>query len=194
MIRLLSRFAAIGLALALGACTTADVLDPPALVGNAAPVTETDSDVRNSLAAETSPPAAGMATFDPVVPQGDGNQAAASQGPVRLQFAPVMGAEADELSPLTQRILQRSAERGLAVTMAADPNATHVVKGYFSTLKETGGNTLVYVWDVFDRAGTRVHRIQGKEAALGQGAGVALRAVADRTVDDLANWLNGARG
>lgn len=176
--------------LALGACTTDPV--PPGLVGGGSEpaAAEPMSDVaRSSLAAEMSPPeSAAPASNEDTAP------VAAVAGAFRVQFTPVMGAPAEELGPLNQRLIQRGAERGVAVTMGSDPGATHIVKGYFSTLKEAGGNTLVYVWDVFDRSGTRVHRIQGKEAALGQGAATALRTIADRTVDELVGWLATSQG
>ncbi|HTV68607.1 MAG TPA: hypothetical protein VMF90_08725 [Rhizobiaceae bacterium] len=192
---------ALAFAALASACTTGDVLEPPAMVGNGAPVAgASDTTGINSLAEELSPPTNTVAATEPMAPaqsansQGDSGPVASAPatlapGAARLQFAPVMGAAPEELAPLNQRIVQRAAERGISVAMGPDPAATHIIKGYFSTLKEGGGNTLIYVWDVFDRSGTRVRRIQGKEAALGQGAGAALRAVADRTVDDLAGWL-----
>jgi hypothetical protein len=189
---------ALAFAALASACTAGDGLEPPAMVGNGAPAT--DDTAINSLVDELSPPADAVTqagTVPPVqtaIPQGDGGPGAPAvvalaPGAARLQFTPVMGAAPEELTPLNQRILQRAAEKSISVTMSPDPAATHIIKGYFSTLKEGGGNTLIYVWDVFDRSGTRVRRIQGKEVALGQGAGAALRAVADRTVDDLAGWL-----
>lgn len=188
---------ALTLAALASGCTAGDGLEPPAMVGNGAQAGAAgDTAAINSLADELSPPEDAVPSAEPLpaaqspIPQGDGGPVAAIvPGTARLQFAPVMGAAAEELAPLNQRILQRATERGIFVAMGPDPAATHIIKGYFSTLKEGGGNTLVYVWDVFDRSGARVHRIQGKEAALGQGAGTALRQIADRTVDELARWL-----
>jgi len=190
-------------ALLVAGCTTADVLEPPAAVG------EDDAGLgAKSLAAEFSPPtepaplspapAAPPPTAtqnvlvapDPIMPQGDGGPVALASSNERIMFGAVVGANAQEIAPLTQRILQRAAERGIVVAGRDDPSATLVVKGYFSTLQEAGGVTLVYVWDVFDRAGTRVHRIQGKTNSLGAaGNEIAMRKIADSTIDQLSGWL-----
>jgi hypothetical protein len=181
--RVASTAVALALVAILAACSTSDVV-PPGLVGG------DSASAGTSLAEELSPPDTTIAEGDAAGPTpGDGRQFALAANAPRVQFAPVVGAAPQAIAPLTQRVLQRAAERGIA-TAGADGGAAYVVKGYLSTLPEGGGTTLVYVWDVFDLNGTRVHRIQGNEAVLGSsGVEAAMRAIADRTVDDLARWL-----
>jgi len=57
---------------------------------------------------------------------------------------------------------------------------------------------VIYVWDVLDPAGNRLHRIQGQQGASGKGEGWAavppatMQAIADQTVDQLMIWLAAA--
>ncbi|WP_173931967.1 hypothetical protein [Chelativorans sp. Marseille-P2723] len=114
---------------------------------------------------------------------------------VRLQITPVIGADAAAVPALSSRLQARASQQGLPVTSDAG-SATHILKGYFSTITENGQTTVIYVWDVLDPAGNRLHRIQGQERATGgSGEGwpavtdATMEAVADRTVDELASWL-----
>jgi len=128
-----------------------------------------------------------------------GQPVAAIARDARVQFAPVIGAAAEAVPPLSGRLTARAGQRGLTVTPQAD-GATHIVKGYFSTISDEGGTTVIFVWDVLDPAGNRVHRIQGQEKARGgSGEGwpavssATMEAIADRTVDELATWLQGGQ-
>lgn len=127
-----------------------------------------------------------------------GQQIAAIPRDVRVQFAPVIGADAKAVPPLSSRLSARAKERGLAITPQGD-GATQIVKGYFSTIEDEKGTTVIYVWDVLDPAGNRLHRIQGQEKARGSGEGwtaadeATMQAIADKTIDQLAAWLAGAR-
>ena len=148
-------------------------------------------------------PSALFATTDqrPASPAIGGGAAALPPGPIqtdaRVQFAPVIGATEDATAPLSRRLSARAGERGIAIT--GGDGASHVLKGYFSTVIDGGETTVVYVWDVLDPAGNRLHRIQGKEQAAG-GAGWSsvtnqtMETIADRTIDELALWLTGAAG
>jgi len=128
-----------------------------------------------------------------------GQSVAAIARDARVQFAPVIGAAAEAVSPLSSRLTARAGQRGLTITPQAD-GATHIVKGYFSTISDEGGTTVIFVWDVLDPAGNRLHRIQGQEKARGgSGEGwlavtpATMEAIADRTVDELAGWLQGGQ-
>jgi len=168
-------------AFALSACTsTQDVLEPSALLASEA---EPQSDF--PLAASPSGPAASPET-----------QVTAVVTDVRVQFAPVVGASAAASAPLASRLASRAGTRGITLVQAGDTSATHVMKGYFSAISEGDGTTVIYVWDVLDPAGTRVHRIQGQaKAPAGNGNGwesvqpSTMEAIADQTVDQLASWL-----
>ena len=160
--------------LVLAGCTSAqDVLEPTALLG----------DVANPLP---------QAMFSPPSEQ----QVAAIQTDARVRFTPVIGATEEASAPLSRRLAERATLRGIALAEAEDGTATHILKGYFSAISERGGTTVIYVWDVMDATGTRVHRIQGQaNSPVSQSQGWdgvdarTMEAIADQTVEQLAAWL-----
>lgn len=168
------RMLALVAAAALAGCTSAqDVLEPSALLG----------DVTNPL------PQAMFSTDSD-------EQVAAARLDARVRFTPVIGATEQASAPLARRVAERAALRGITLTEPEDGSATHVLRGYFSAISERDGTTVIYVWDVMDATGARVHRIQGQAispASQPQGwDGVDARtmeAIADQTVEQLAAWL-----
>jgi hypothetical protein len=91
-----------------------------------------------------------------------------------------------------------AAARGLAIVTADDPTVTYQVKGYLSAVGDVNGILLVYVWDVFDRSGTRLHRFSSQQSAKGRGAdpwsGVTtdmIATAAEETIDELVDWARG---
>jgi len=183
----------VGAAFGLAACTSAQVMEPSALVG--------------TVPAPAAPPAFPVAT--PAGPDPDATRGAtrgattvaAIASDARVQFAPVVGAPATIATPLAGRLSARAGARGIALTGAGDPSATLVMKGYFSAISEGGQTTVIYVWDVTDAAGTRVHRIQGQAKAPSSGADAwddvrpeTMESIADQTIDQLAGWLSGRQG
>lgn len=160
-----------GGAMALSACTsTQEVLEPSALV-----------DAGGSNAASQGP-------------------VAAIPGQVRVHFAPVIGAPEQVSAPLNARLAARASERGINLATTGDGAATHIVRGYFSTISESNETTVIYVWDVTDPAGARVHRIQGQVRSAAGGGGwtsvdaPTMETIADQTVDQLAGWLVSGQG
>ncbi len=128
-------------------------------------------------------------------------QIAAITTNARVQFAPVVGATAKAVAPLSRRLAVRAAERGIKLSGRSDSNTTHVMKGYFSAISEAGQTTVIYVWDVLDPSGNRLHRIQGQSKA-GGGNGdawssvsdVTMETIADNTIQSLAKWLETQNG
>lgn len=175
-------------AAALSACTsTQDVLEPSAIAAQQSGVAPAGTQPA------TSPAATGLT---------DG---AAPKGPIvtnaRIQVAPIVGASVEAATPLTERLATRARERGIYLAGSSDQTATHILKGYFSALTEGKETTVVYVWDVYDPAGTRLHRINGQQKVQisdGDGWGTvpatAMQAIADSTIDQLASWLSGQTG
>jgi hypothetical protein len=115
----------------------------------------------------------------------------------RVQFAPIVGATSESVGPLSKELSARAKERGLTLVPANDPSTTLLMKGYFSALTDNGQTTVIYVWDVLDPAGNRLHRIEGQEKAPpGKGQGfaavtdVTMQAIADQTIDQLLAWLS----
>ena len=89
--------------------------------------------------------------------------------------------------------------RQLAIVNANDPTADYTLKIYLSALGDYSGTLMLYVADVFDRAGVRVHRISGQINAGGslndpwsniKDTGAVSQA-AQETVDALGNWAHG---
>ncbi len=120
---------------------------------------------------------------------------AAAAAASRVQIAPIVGASVEAAAPLTERIAARAKERGLGLAGSGDAPPTHVLKGYFSAISEGRETIVIYVWDVLDPAGNRLHRIQGQEKAPARGEGWAsvtpavMQRIGDQTVDQLLVWL-----
>lgn len=188
--RSLATTASLLAALVLAACNSSSVLDPSAVAPPQAPAAANTPATAAPPAAATTAPAAAPTTTATVA------------GRTRLQIAPIVGAPVEAAAPLTERLNQRARTHGIALAGSADQTATHVLKGYFSTMSEGGQTTVIYVWDVYDPAGNRLHRINGqmKAASAGGAEGWAalppatMQAIADSTVDQLSAWLAGRAG
>ena len=165
-------------------------------------------DVLEPSAIAASPPAPGALQAEnevgavPVQAASTNTTAALNPGiaaRTRLRFDPIVGATVDVATPLTERLAQRARARGITLAGNADPSTTHVLKGYFSTMTEGGRTTVIYVWDVYDPQGIRLHRINGQQKA-GKGEGwtavssTTMQAIADSTIDQLASWLASSTG
>lgn len=118
----------------------------------------------------------------------------------RLGFDPVVGATAEATTPLSERLASRAVESGISLAAAGTP-ASLTMKGYFSAISEDGVTTVIYVWDVVDPQGTRLHRIQGqRRAEAGAGEGWAavdntiMVQIADETMTQLFTWLASRQG
>lgn len=145
-------------------------------------------------------PAAALVSSEPNPQPAGQTEIAAITTNARVQFAPVVGATAKAVAPLSRRLGIRAAQRGIKLTGKADSSTTHVMKGYFSAISEAGETTVIYVWDVLDPSGNRLHRIQGQSKA-GGGNGdawssvndVTMETIADNTIKSLATWLESQR-
>lgn len=118
----------------------------------------------------------------------------------RLGFDPVVGASGEATQPLSARLSSRATESGIPLAAPGD-GATLSMKGYFSAISENGVTTVIYVWDVVDATGTRLHRIQGQQRAPGgEGEGWSavgaptMEAIADETMSQLVTWLASRQG
>lgn len=186
-------------ALALAACTNAkDVLDPSAVTppaSSAQTLPATQGTSATTSPTTTSPaPAATAAASAPATPA-----QTAALAKTRLQVAPIVGASVEAAAPLTAELQARARQRGVTLVGSADQTATHVLKGYFSTMSEGKDTTVIYVWDVYDPSGNRLHRINGQQKAPSVGstegwpavAPATMQAIADQTIDQFTTWLGG---
>jgi len=180
-------------ALALTACTNAkDVLEPSAITppaSSAQPLPATQGTSATTSPTTTSPAPAASAPATPAQ--------TAALAKTRLQVAPIVGASVEVAAPLTTELQTRAKLRGLTLVGSTDQTATHVLKGYFSTMPEGKDTTVIYVWDIYDPSGNRLHRINGQQKApsIGSGEGwqavapATMQAIADQTIDQFAAWL-----
>lgn len=195
-------------ALALAACTNAkDVLEPsaitpPATSGPVAPGSTAATVPTPSTAAPATTTAGAPATTTTPLTSA---QSAAILSKTRLQIAPIVGASVDAATPLTAELQTRARQRGITLAGSADQTATHVLKGYFSAISEGKDTTVIYVWDVYDPSGNRLHRINGqmKAPSVSSGTGAdswkgvspaTMQAIADQTIDQFAAFLGGKAG
>ena len=80
-----------------------------------------------------------------------------------MTFLPFEGAPATKTASLTRLLNSSAQSNGLTILSATRTGAKYKVKGYFSALNDGTGTMLVYVWDVVDGSGKRLHRINGRE-------------------------------
>lgn len=190
MIRALATVLTVIAGTLLAACTTSDVLEPSAMTGTQQAAASTTPSPAISAPDMTTATSSTTAPGQPAT-----GQVAAINSSARIQFAPIVGSTVDAVTPLTERIAAKAKERGIGLARSDDPTATHVLKGYLSALTEGKETTVIYVWDVLDTSGNRLHRIQGQQKAAGRGEGWAgvsretMQAIGDVTVDQLAVWL-----
>ena len=114
-----------------------------------------------------------------------------------VHVAPIIGSTVEAVTPLSRRLGLSARAGNIRIGADNDPALTHVIKGYFSALAEPQGTTVIYVWDVFDTTGTRLHRIQGQEQQAGASNPASpwasitpevMERIADRTVAEFIQW------
>lgn len=89
--------------------------------------------------------------------------AAVAAGTIR--FLPIIGAPIQAVTPLSRQLGASARAAGLTIKPSADTTSEHILKGYLSAFEDGQKVTVVYVWDVLDGTGGRLHRIQGQETA-----------------------------
>ena len=196
------RFAAIVLSAALAAGCSAS--EPETLVPIAAPAAVPVSVPTASAAARAGqpvpqvPPAGApvqAAALAPVAPSAPASPIVdAAIAATHLEIAPVTGAPAAAIGPLSRAMAARGREIGLDFTRGGTIT-THKLRGFFSINDDGAETRVVYIWDVLSPEGRRVHRIQGQERLPASG-GDAWRAVSTgtmerigrSTIDRFADW------
>jgi hypothetical protein len=196
----------------LSACTSVgDMLQPGPVAPPQAAPPPPDSDLRPAAEATAGPStaSAGTTTTNNAVPAATAAatpapsaRSAAAIGKMRLQVAPIVGASVEAAAPLTERLNLKARERGITLVGSTDASATNILKGYFSVLTEGKDTTVIYVWDLYDPSGNRLHRINGQQKAPSANGAqgwaavspATMQAVADATIDQLTSWLSGKTG
>ena len=118
-----------------------------------------------------------------------------------IRFLPIIGAPVQAVTPLSRRLGAEARAGGLTIRSASDNSSRYILKGYFSAMKDGGKTTVVYVWDVLDGSGARLHRIQGQESVSGTAAdpwaavpASTMEGIAEKTIRQYLDWRGAARG
>ncbi len=180
----------------LGACTSTT---PPEVLNSAAATTQQPEESVGDVSEPNSAIALTAVPEETDTNEG-GAQVAALATSTSIRLAPVIGAPSGAVQAMSRRISSRSSERGISVVPPGTSRATYDMKGYFSAITESGKTTVIFVWDVFDTSGNRLHRIQGQETAPGTSpdgwssvSSRMMESIGARTVDEFASWLEGQK-
>jgi hypothetical protein len=118
-----------------------------------------------------------------------------------VRFLPIIGAPVQAVTPLSRQLGAEARAHGLAIKSSTDTSSDYILKGYLSAFSDGGKVTVVYVWDVLDNAGARLHRIQGQEsvptAATDPWAGVpasVMQQIASKTISEFTSWRESQGG
>ncbi|MDM9621740.1 hypothetical protein [Rhizobium sp. S96] len=112
-----------------------------------------------------------------------------------VRFLPIIGAPVQAVTPLSRQLGTEARSHGLSIKSSNDNSSSYILKGYLSAFSDSGKVTVVYVWDVLDNSGARLHRIQGQEsvpsAAQDPWAAVpasVMQQIASRTISEFSSW------
>jgi len=127
-------------------------------------------------------------------------RAAATAGET-IRFLPIIGAPVEAVTPLSKRLGTEARSNGLTIRSASDTSTKYILKGYFSAMPDNGKTTVVYVWDVLDGSGARLHRIQGQETVGGTAADPwaavpahTMEGIAHKTIREYLDWRGSLPG
>lgn len=112
-----------------------------------------------------------------------------------IRFLPIIGAPVQAVTPLSRQLGAQARAAGLTIRPSTDTSTQHILKGYFSAFADGGKVTIIYVWDILDGSGARLHRMQGQENVPARGpdpwAAVpasTMEAIAGKTIQDYMSW------
>ena len=168
----------------------------------AAEPVDTASDNDTAQSEQSTEPEQQVAEEEPQVQQPQKAAAiapAAAAGTIR--FLPIIGAPVEVVTPLSKQLGAEARSHGLTIKAASDTSSQHILKGYFSALNDGGKTTVVYVWDVLDGTGNRLHRIQGQDTVNATAANLwsvvppqTMQAIATKTINEYLSWRDGNAG
>ncbi|MDX3926874.1 MAG: hypothetical protein QHC90_13860 [Shinella sp.] len=118
-----------------------------------------------------------------------------------IRFLPIIGAPVQAVTPLSRQLGAQARASGLVIKSASDNSSQYILKGYFSAINDNGKTTVIYVWDVLDGSGTRLHRIQGQDSVAATAADPwaavpagTMEAIAQKTIREYLDWRRQTRG
>ena len=113
-----------------------------------------------------------------------------------IRFLPIIGAPVQAVTPLSKELGNSARANGLKIKPSSDQTAEHVLKGYLSAFSDGKNVTVVYVWDVLDNSGARLHRIQGQDSVPGKGSDAwasvppeLMQQIGNATIAEYMKWL-----
>ncbi len=116
-------------------------------------------------------------------------------------FEPFNGVPGNTADSLSNRLGNEAKRQGLTLVRRVGAPSTYRVKGHLSAAGDNSSSTIIYVFDVYDANGRRVHRFSGQETASATSgdpwtgiSGETLNLLAERTILALKSWLSGASG
>ncbi|MRG66309.1 hypothetical protein GH789_13600 [Rhizobium pusense] len=141
----------------------------------------------------------------PAVTQQPPSQQTASLAPATaansIRFLPIIGAPVQAVTPLSRQLGAEARAKGLTIRASNDNSAENILKGYFSAFADGGKVNVVYVWDILDANGVRLHRLQGQEAVTAQGSDPwaavtdkVMQDIAAKTLNDYTSWKQSQSG
>ncbi|MBU1315087.1 MAG: hypothetical protein KJ947_12710 [Alphaproteobacteria bacterium] len=143
----------------------------------------------SAAAPPPSPPATETAAAPP----------SATSGTIR--FLPIIGAPVQSVTPLSRQLGAQARASGLAIRASADTGTDHILKGYFSAFEDGEAVTVVYVWDILDNSGARLHRLQGQEKVPAAGKETwsavppsTMETIATKTINEYVAWKLAQQG
>ncbi len=118
-----------------------------------------------------------------------------------IRFLPIIGAPVQAVTPLSRQLGAEARAKGLTIRPSSDTSAENILKGYLSAFADGSNVTIVYVWDILDANGARLHRLQGEETVAGRGndpwsavTDTAMQKIAAKTLNDYQSWKQSQRG
>jgi hypothetical protein len=121
-------------------------------------------------------------------------------GASTVRFLPIIGAPVQAVTPLSRQLGAEARSHGLSIKSSNDNSSAYILKGYLSAFSDSGKVTVVYVWDVLDNSGARLHRIQGQESVPSEATdpwavvpASVMQQIASKTITEFSSWRD-ARG
>ena len=123
-------------------------------------------------------------------PLNSGATPSQSEHPVAVALPQIVGAPQNFLEPFIRQLNQSATAHNVALLVDPSLDADYTLRGYFISNRDGDGVKLLYVWDVLDKSGTRLNRVEGEERIAVSGSSDAWAAVpanvqsaiADRTI------------
>lgn len=118
-----------------------------------------------------------------------------------IRFLPIIGAPVQAVTPLSRQLGAEARAKGLTIRASTDTSTEHILKGYLSAFPDGGKVSVVYVWDVLDNSGARLHRLQGQEQVAARGndpwsavSDATMQQIAAKTLNEYLAWKQAQPG